>query len=1544
MMKKIENLTVNKDNLNETVTDILHDMTIEQLAHYASKFATRGVVTGSGYELPQSANGGKDGIFGVDTDFPVPIAMGQTWNTELMDKVGNVIGTEVRGEFDFDNPNTLVFAAVSDMRGNPLCGRYYETFSEDSFLTNCMARAMCGGIRGKDEFYLLSQPATKHYFGYQAEWNRLTSNNYFNKRTLMDEQLKGFYDALKSGEAIGVMTSFGGTNGIPNALSLYNAEIALPAPYHLFSISDFNNDYNLSSGLGNGFDEVYVNNFQYIAALMIKAKTTSNNMLASLVSEQDFANAVLDGILDVTRVDLEEMIRPQIELWLRTGLYGREKYPYLQLCKDAVPLNSNDNGHKAVALQAAEESIVLLKNTGGLLPIPSDKNILVTGILSNTLIKPFYAVDGLKEFEHAHLTPCEALKEYVGERAKVVFDDNLSLTTVYLKSEKNKKYLKVNSDNYLYASEDNTDSATLFQIIDWGQDVYSVRKAFTNEYMQYKDSSICFVKLEKTDQIPIFTYENWDGMRAMRHGALLTYHMQQVISNVPFYEYYISMGYYLLVDDRTNQIILDGIFRKEPLDSERFAAVEASDVNENIDFADFDYAVVAVGIPVYMNGSEGTDRPSMSIGSQQTNLVKDVASKFRGRTIVLVCTELPLDIKEITENPDVAAVIFYPYGGQYGGRALARTIYGDISPSAKLTITWPYNISHLPPLTPEPWIDPRYTVNMKETEPSSNKLTYMYQTENIMYPFGYGLSYGSFVYSDVSVGLSGDFITVSANIKNLARAGKEIVQIYAVKRSDFYGTYMPLKKLIGFIKTDVIAAHESARVEIEIPLERLSQWFGSINRYAIEAGYVDVIVVGTGYQSEIQSMEIPSETIPPTSIFRERNIWEISCYTEGIRGSEVSKAETMLRHNFHCACETDKETGYMVIPKTIVVSGTLTMKIAAAGEGTVAIYKGSIGGECLGITEISNTGTAEYRLVSRENDRIITGRESRYVEKSVSIHTEASVADLYIVIKGMGIKVDSICLHKETVTTDWRTFQGNNDNNGIFEADYSLMNNSVTEKVVQMSLSDKILKSVGGETITYSKDGENYIFTQYSDITDGVHMRAYDVEKTDAPLWDRQLYKAVLPEAQLSTPVIINDSKHGDTIYAASTQYEKVFGTFEYPVVMKAESTAVLKVERVNLVGHYHVIKIATGLKASAPNDFSAEVILSSDHNNYVFNADCQKGLFVISLDSESTANREMICAGKYTFTITLHNKTNNEVSANIQILVPRWELCRIRNITGNASVTRLITSSGEADTPIKHLNGALYFGTYDAYGCYLKFLPEEYTLSRCNPNAGDGFYWAGMTQINVSGKEYLICGSELGIIYLMDEKDSFSSIGGQPVKAIPLNDYIENAGAVHSSICQFGDYIYFTSENGYLWRGEIKTFSGEKPQFEYLKLSGNSSSTPTVTGNYVFVGTWEKTENSLGLGSIDIISIAAGTFEKVAVIGEVGEVYASPIVNREEDGYYIYFTSYGMTGHGYCYLYKDNTISKVWETDAYCALQGMSAGEGFLVYGDGNSRLHIIK
>lgn len=109
-------IIVNRENIDEVVTDILHDMTVEQLAHYATKDASQGIITKSGYELPKSAVGGTDGICGIDTDFPVPAAMGQTWNKALLEKIGSVIGTEIRGRYDFDDPNTLVYTAVSDMR------------------------------------------------------------------------------------------------------------------------------------------------------------------------------------------------------------------------------------------------------------------------------------------------------------------------------------------------------------------------------------------------------------------------------------------------------------------------------------------------------------------------------------------------------------------------------------------------------------------------------------------------------------------------------------------------------------------------------------------------------------------------------------------------------------------------------------------------------------------------------------------------------------------------------------------------------------------------------------------------------------------------------------------------------------------------------------------------------------------------------------------------------------------------------------------------------------------------------------------------------------------------------------------------------------------------------------------------------------------------------------------------------------------------------------------------------------------------------------
>lgn len=526
---------------------------------------------------------------------------------------------------------------------------------------------------------------------------------------------------------------------------------------------------------------------------------------------------------------------------------------------------------------------------------------------------------------------------------------------------------------------------------------------------------------------------------------------------------------------------------------------------------------------------------------------------------------------------------------------------------------------------------------------------------------------------------------------------------------------------------------------------------------------------------------------------------------------------------------------------------------------------------------------------------------------------------------------------------NWPAFQGNADNNGVFEAGYNLTRKYVSEMTAPIS-SNAVYGDIGGEALTYEKDGKAYIFVQYSTPTDGIHMKAYAVNEPEIILWDKQLYKGIGASDQLSTPIIVEDAQYGDTIYAASTQYNNVFGTFSYPMAVAAGTSNTLDVSNVNLVGQYHVLKISTGLVSLKPNDYSAEVVLISGSNTYEFGVSSGEGEFVITLNTDETESKEVIDSGRYTVTVTLHNNTGENVSANIQILIPNWELCRIRNITGNPTVTRLLTSSGRADTPLKQFDDAVYFGTYDAYGCYFKFSMGKYELSRCNPENRDNFYWAGVTEIEVNEKDYLICGSELGNIYLMDKSDSFSSSGGNPIKTIFLNDYVDRAGGVRSSICKWNGYVFFTSENGYLWRARIESLMDEKPNFEFVELSGSSSSTPTVVGNYCFAGFYAKQDSSERNGGIDVVAVTDGTFQKVSSIQNIDPVYSSPVVSQENEIYYIYYTTDGPVGKGFCYQYQDNSFTEIWEKDAAYALQGMSVGAGFLVYMDKSNKLHIIR
>ena len=127
--------------------------------------------------------------------------------------------------------------------------------------------------------------------------------------------------------------------------------------------------------------------------------------------------------------------------------------------------------------------------------------------------------------------------------------------------------------------------------------------------------------------------------------------------------------------------------------------------------------------------------------------------QFPGKTVVVVVkSDFPLNLAAIEENPDVAAILYESYAGQYDSWALIETLYGSNSPSGHLSATWYKTMDVLPRLCRREGIDDEYTVDMKNASPEETGLTYMYHCpQAVLYPFGYGLSYAQFAYSNICV-------------------------------------------------------------------------------------------------------------------------------------------------------------------------------------------------------------------------------------------------------------------------------------------------------------------------------------------------------------------------------------------------------------------------------------------------------------------------------------------------------------------------------------------------------------------------------------------------------------------------------------------------------------------------------------------------------------------------------------------------------------------------------------------------------------------------
>lgn len=267
-----------------------------------------------------------------------------------------------------------------------------------------------------------------------------------------------------------------------------------------------------------------------------------------------------------------------------------------------------------------------------------------------------------------------------------------------------------------------------------------------------------------------------------------------------------------------------------------------------------DFTIVCAGLNSFLEGEEGEsllssqngDRDSISLPQSQIDYIKELA--IHGTRIVLVLTGGgPIALGAVEDLVDAILFVWYP--GMEGGRAVADVLFGDVSPSGKLPVTFPASLNQLP----------------RFDDYSMNGRTYRYMTADPLYPFGFGLSYSKFDYSDLQLDKStlalGDSLNVSLTLTNCGISDSaEVAQFYL---SDLHAsTIVPLHHLIGFERV-MLKAGESKRLIFAISPEMMS-FYNDDGKLTIEPGRFQLEVGGCSPGRRGQVLGVPK---PVTTTF-----------------------------------------------------------------------------------------------------------------------------------------------------------------------------------------------------------------------------------------------------------------------------------------------------------------------------------------------------------------------------------------------------------------------------------------------------------------------------------------------------------------------------------------------------------------------------------------------------------------------------------------------------------------------------------------------------
>jgi beta-glucosidase len=693
------------------------------------------------------------------TIFPQSIGLAATFNTSTMEAVAGAIAKEskIRGIRQILSP---VINIATDVRW----GRTEETYGEDPFLSSKMGVAYMKTLEDEN---IIATP--KHFVANVGDGGRDSYPIDMNERYLSEIHYPPFKDAVQKAGARSIMTSYNSVNGSPATANDYllNDLLKKQWGFNGFVISD--------AGAVGGANVLHYTAKDYPDA----GRNAVNNGLDVLFQTAQehyklFIPPFLNGQINQERLDdaVSRVLRAKFEL----GLF---ETPYLDI-KETEAANF-EASHKKIAHQAALESIVLLKNNKGLLPIGSTtESIALIGLDATEARLGGYSGPGTKKVSIA-----EGMKKVYGAQ-KIITAEGPGRSI---------KTWTVIPSKYLWTTQNNQKTegllASYFNGIEFSN----------NPTVQRIDKNINFhwtISTPDNSIVPEFFCAKWTGnISAPQTGTFkiglegndgykLYINNELVIDKWEKQSFHTELVSYNFVAGTNYPIRVEF---KEPNGNATIRLIWnlgiANTIEEKINEAvtaakKSKVAVVVVGL----EEGEFRDRASLQLPGAQEQLIQKVAATGTP-TVVVIVGGSAVTMGNWIDQVNSIVDVWYP--GEEGGYAVAEALSGMYNPGGKLPITFPLSEAQLP-----------LVYNHKPTGRGDD---YENLTGLPLFPFGYGLSYTTFEYSKLTiekpVAKVGEKINISFEIKNTGnRAGDEVAQIYL--RDQVASVARPVQALKGF--------------------------------------------------------------------------------------------------------------------------------------------------------------------------------------------------------------------------------------------------------------------------------------------------------------------------------------------------------------------------------------------------------------------------------------------------------------------------------------------------------------------------------------------------------------------------------------------------------------------------------------------------------------------------------------------------------------------------------------------------------------------------